>query len=187
MFGHPIQLNFNKEGTTKNSFIGGVISVCLKISMFVYVMINIKKLVLSEDDEYASEDFLLRHEDLELMKIPYNDLKFMFTPSIKKIRYDQFDKKFVYNEEIKKYIELEFAFHEKWIDGKTGETISSDNSTVTTKYAEEHVFPARLCNANDFKGNEELEEIFEISEKLKLNYYCPAFEDYEGDLTLSGS
>jgi hypothetical protein len=37
-----------------------------------------------------------------------------------------------------------------------------------------------LCNIKDFSGNEELEEIFEISEKLKLNLICPAFEEYDG-------
>jgi len=44
-----------------------------------------------------------------------------------------------------------------------------------------------LCKAEDFSRNEETEEIFEISEQNKLNYYCPAFEDYSGDVTLSGS
>jgi hypothetical protein len=82
MFGHPIQLNFNREGHTKNSFIGGVVSICLKIAMFVYVIINIKKLILSEDDDLMSEEFLLKHEELEEMKIPWKDLKFMFTPSL---------------------------------------------------------------------------------------------------------
>jgi len=82
MFGHPVQLNFNKEGHNKNTFLGGIVSICLKISMFVYVIINIKKLILKEDNDLTSAEFLLRHEDLEAMNVPWNDLKFMFTPSI---------------------------------------------------------------------------------------------------------
>ena len=112
MFGHPIQLNFNKEGATKNSFIGGVISICLKIAMCVYVGINIKKLVLSEGDQLTSEEFLQRHEELEGVHIPWDDLRFIYSPSIKKVRNDRNGEEFIYNEDKKKYIEIEFAVHE---------------------------------------------------------------------------
>lgn len=99
MFGHPVQLNFNKEGTNKNTFIGGFVSICLKISMFVYVILNVKKLVLSEDDDFTSEEFLLKHEDLEEMIVPWKELKFMYTPSIRKVRHNRFNKNFALNEE----------------------------------------------------------------------------------------
>ena len=154
MFGHPIQLNFNKEGNTKNSFIGGIVSICLKISMFVFVMINLKKLVLSEDDQLMSEEFLLKHEDLEAMNVTWKELKFQFTPSIRKIRDNQYDKNFTYNEETKKYIRLEFAIHEKWIDGA---------KTDTNEGEKEKRIPARLCNENDFGANDEIRELFVIS------------------------
>ena len=58
MFGHPIELNFNKEGSSKNTFFGGIISICLKILMMVYVGINIKRMILAESDDLFEEKFL---------------------------------------------------------------------------------------------------------------------------------
>ena len=51
----------------------------------------------------------------------------------------------------------------------------------------EHIIPARLCTSADFSKNEEYEEIFAISEKLSLNLYCPAFENFDGNVSISGT
>ena len=111
MFGHPIELNFNKEGSTKNTFCGGIISICLKIALLVYVGINVKRMILSENDDMMQEIFLQKHEELEGVDILWTDLQFEFTPSIKKVRNDRFGENFVYNEEAKRFIELEYAVH----------------------------------------------------------------------------
>ena len=84
--------------------------------MFVYVMINIKKLVLSENDDLSRSDFLLRHEELQEMNVPWKDLKFMLTPSIKRIRHNDNGTPFKLNEESQKYVEAVFSIHETWID-----------------------------------------------------------------------
>ena len=54
LFGHEIGLNF--EGfSTHNTALGGCCSILIKISIFVYVVLNIKKLVLSEDDNIITQ------------------------------------------------------------------------------------------------------------------------------------
>ena len=58
MFGHPIELNFNKEGSSKNTFLGGIVSICLKILLLVYVVLNVKRMILAESDDMMSEKFL---------------------------------------------------------------------------------------------------------------------------------
>jgi hypothetical protein len=50
MFGHIINLNFNRSGQSHNTFIGGFVSMFIKISMSIYVFLNFKKLILKEAD-----------------------------------------------------------------------------------------------------------------------------------------
>jgi hypothetical protein len=50
MFGHTINLNFNKEGDSHKTTIGGVFSIFIKTAIFLYVFMNLKKMILREDD-----------------------------------------------------------------------------------------------------------------------------------------
>ena len=79
------------------------------------------------------------------MSVPWKDLKFMLTPSIKRIRHNEGGAPFKLNEETQKYVEVVFGIHETWIDG--------ENSTVVNV---ENLIPARECNEKDFNANEEL-------------------------------
>jgi hypothetical protein len=118
MFGHPIQLNFNKKGTSKNTLCGGILSVCLKIAILVYVILNVKRLILRENDDLMQEIFLQKKEELEGVDINWHDLQFEFTPSIKKVRNDRLGE-FVYNDESRRFVELIYAIHKtEIIDGK---------------------------------------------------------------------
>ena len=89
--------------------------------MIVYVGLNVKKLVMGDDNDLASEEFLQRHEELEGVRVPWDQLKLIFSPSIKRVRDNKFGEPFIYNEDTRKYLELEFAIHETIIDvnGKT--------------------------------------------------------------------
>ena len=50
MFGHTINLNFNKEGDSHKTFIGGCFSIFIKTAIFLYVFMNMKKMIFHEDD-----------------------------------------------------------------------------------------------------------------------------------------
>ena len=50
MFGHTINLNFNKQGDTHQTFIGGFFSLIVKSAMTVYVLMNMKKMFFYESD-----------------------------------------------------------------------------------------------------------------------------------------
>lgn len=63
-FGHPIGFNF--EGSeTHNTALGGCFSILIKILMFVYIVLNIKKLVWKEDDNITTQIFF---EDMLALK-----------------------------------------------------------------------------------------------------------------------
>ena len=51
MFGHRINLNFNREGNSHKTIIGGLVSICLKLFMTYYVYYNFKKMLFYEDDK----------------------------------------------------------------------------------------------------------------------------------------
>lgn len=63
MFGHTINLNFNKEGDSHKTLIGGFFSVFIKIAMFLYVFDNCKKMFLKEADSNSIEYNLIDLDD----------------------------------------------------------------------------------------------------------------------------
>ena len=55
MFGHVINLNFNKNGNSHGSFIGGVFSVIIKLMLLLYVFLIVKMWLLNEGDTNFSQ------------------------------------------------------------------------------------------------------------------------------------
>jgi hypothetical protein len=62
LFGHTVHFNFNRQGDTHNTEFGGFCSFLIKMCVAVYVILNLKKLILSEGDDTSSEVFLVAHE-----------------------------------------------------------------------------------------------------------------------------
>ena len=62
MFGHTINLNFNKQGDTHQTFIGGFFSLFIKLAMATYVFLNLKKLWLYEEDSIKVE--ITKHHNI---------------------------------------------------------------------------------------------------------------------------
>jgi hypothetical protein len=55
MFGHIIRLNFNREGDSHQTFIGGFFSIFIKLGMTFYIFMNFKKMIFYEDDSTVTE------------------------------------------------------------------------------------------------------------------------------------
>ena len=54
MFGHIITFNFNNQGETYKTFLGGSVSIFVRLLVTVFVVINVKKMILKEDDKLIS-------------------------------------------------------------------------------------------------------------------------------------
>ena len=54
MFGHTITLNFDKQGDTQNTMVGGVFSIVIRVAMVCYVFLNFKKMLLLEKNSNSS-------------------------------------------------------------------------------------------------------------------------------------
>ena len=63
MFGHTINLNFNKEGDSHQTAAGGSISILIRLVMTLYVFMNFKKMLLHEDDSNVLEIDVLDLEE----------------------------------------------------------------------------------------------------------------------------
>jgi hypothetical protein len=55
MFGHTINLNFNKEGDSHQTSLGGFFSIFIRAAMTMYVFMNFKKMIYNEDDSTFTE------------------------------------------------------------------------------------------------------------------------------------
>ena len=64
IFGHTIHVNFNCEGTSHKTVIGGFVSIVLKCFMIFYVYYNVRKMLFYEDDKQYSDHVLLDLNDL---------------------------------------------------------------------------------------------------------------------------
>ena len=59
LFGHVITFNFNKQGDSHKTILGAIVSIFIKIIMTVYVIYNVKKMLLYQDDKlYTDKEFL---------------------------------------------------------------------------------------------------------------------------------
>ena len=50
LFGHQVTLNFNQNGDTHTTLVGGFFSIIIKAAMTVYIMINVIKLINYDGD-----------------------------------------------------------------------------------------------------------------------------------------
>ena len=55
LFGHRIAFNFDKKGDVHKTVLGGLFSVLIKITMTCYVILNLKKLLLREDNKLVTQ------------------------------------------------------------------------------------------------------------------------------------
>ena len=75
-FGHSVNLNFNREGDTHNTLIGGFCSVFFRIAMCVYIFLNVSKLILSSEDNIL---FSLSNDDsIETSTVSYASIDLAF-------------------------------------------------------------------------------------------------------------
>lgn len=56
MFGHPIGLNFDRNGSTFKTTIGGLVSTLVNIILFAYMSLKFINLFGRFDNSYASND-----------------------------------------------------------------------------------------------------------------------------------
>ena len=59
LFGYPIKLNFNRNGDSHKTVIGGVLSIFLKVLYYLYMAYLLHKMFNHEDDRTYSYEFMI--------------------------------------------------------------------------------------------------------------------------------
>ena len=80
LFGYTVDLNFNKAGHSHNTIIGGLISICLKLLLIVYVIYLFNKMLgYNENIIYH----IGKELDLDqLGVVDYDAMKFSLVPML---------------------------------------------------------------------------------------------------------
>lgn len=77
LFGHEVQLSFNKKGNAHNTLVGGIFSVLIKFLVLAYTTLLFKKLVNKEGDTYSSITEPQNFEELGVLKMNETDAVIM--------------------------------------------------------------------------------------------------------------
>ena len=140
MFGHTINLNFNKEGDSHQTLIGGFFSIFIRLAMFIYVFMNFKKMILHEDDSTFTEVNTIDLE--EYGEKPFSETEMNMFHVIRK----QKTGALLLNEETARHIDIKYVqYNVDW------------NKYPDPSYKEVVEFPAKQCEVKDFLKNERSE------------------------------
>ena len=106
IFGHHIHLNFNREGSSHRTIIGGLVSIFLKGFMCFYIYYNFKKMFLYEDDKQYVDHILLDLNDLGTVN--YNETnQFIFFTMMKQL--ESYRGVYLNDTDLNKYITVGFT------------------------------------------------------------------------------
>ena len=64
MFGYSVVLNFNQQGETFRTSLGGVVSVILKLILSTYFLIQVKKMLNNEMDQLGLNQTLTNFDEV---------------------------------------------------------------------------------------------------------------------------
>lgn len=84
MFGHVINLNFDRKGDSHKTLCGGVFSIALKGFLSFYVILLLIKLISKGNDTNLSTEGLLHLEDLGAVNYDFQSMHMKFFHVIRK-------------------------------------------------------------------------------------------------------
>ena len=85
LFGHHIHLNFNRNGQSHKTTLGGFVSVMIKGWMFFYVYYIFRKMLFYEDDKSYNDQVLIDLKDLGTVNYNQTD-QFIFFSLMKQLK-----------------------------------------------------------------------------------------------------
>ena len=99
IFGHPVNLNFNNNGSVHKTLCGGVASLLIKVIVLLYMVILLRKLVLQLDDRYFTA--ISSMNSAEMGDLHYSDTNLDFFFHLEKEQRPVY-----YNNETRRYVRL---------------------------------------------------------------------------------
>ena len=164
MFGHTINLNFNKEGDSHQTLIGGFFSIFIRLAMTIYVGMNFKKMLWHEDDSNFTEVNTLDLDQYGVKDFSETDM-FMFHV----IRKQKSGALFL-SEDLERYIDISYMQISKDYFKPKSDPLYKVKTKIKPKQ----------CELKDFlryEGDQEAKKYFESWPGYSL--ICPDFDDFK--------
>ena len=102
LFGHIIAINFNRKGSTHKTFIGGLISIFIKILMWLYLGSKLYAMFWRTNDTMSTVNYKLP----ELETLYYDELGVLVFWVLRKTKGKE--ENFFLTKEMEKYLHIEF-------------------------------------------------------------------------------
>ena len=150
MFGHRVAWNYNQKGDVPNTLPGGFISALLTFVITVYGVLQLKAMILNEND--SDNSYLSKTDYKNIGRVSLDDGE-----HIPMYWFKHRDSRAVDLDEINKYLDIHYTqVNKTFVDGKT-------------KEIHEH-FPAVDCSP---EMEEEDPEVIALFSSSKQVIYCP--------------
>ena len=172
MFGHGISLNFGRKGSSHKTFIGAIFSVMIKIAMFIYVLICLKRLVFKEANNNFNETGLQNLE--QLGDIDYRDTGVNFFFWIKR-------------QVTGKDLDISDPETRRFVDVYWKQVDLDWYSNPLDGFVKNERIEAKLCTPNDARGYHDQRRSSILKEWT--DYYkviCPNLENEQKKFTFNG-
>lgn len=167
MFGHEIHLNFNKDGKQHKTVVGGACSVTIKLIMLIYVALNVKRLLLHEDNQeafstelvdFAKEEdvFYTNSTDLTQFYVVYKQHGGMRPLELTNVT--------------ERYLKFEFV----------QVYLNHPENIVQVDY-----IPVKSCTLEEFSQSEDMKSKFQLWQEGSYSLLCPDVKD-DSELVMSG-
>lgn len=161
MFGHTIALNFNQEGNTHQTGLGGCVSLLVYLLFLFYMGLNIARMMTYQNDEVSLHSGLI---ETEAHPVLYNETRMKLFYALRNQR--DFSKQVLLDEELSTYLDFKFKQAEdNWY-------LPHDEGRF--KHVE---YPAKQCTQDDFGHDSDSVKYFEAWAGITL--LCPDLKDGE--------
>lgn len=173
MFGHVIQLNFNGNSSAQKTLLGGIVSIFIKVTMIIYVFLNLKKMMLYEDNKLVTQ---LKYTNLEeLGQVPFR--KMNINPFFVLRKQLLNDAPLFLNETLSRYLDIKFS----QVD--TDWHKPNDDGRFTYKE-----FKAKQCTVEDFtNGDETNDEAMRLYNSWEgFSLVCPDISEEQDFMLQNG-
>ena len=168
MFGHVITMNFNEQGNSHQTVLGGVMSILIKTALGIYVYLNLIKLIYNKSDETSTMGGLIDPDNIEPVLYNTTNLR-IFYPIRKQLENGA---QLLMDDELSTYIEIFFKQSlDDWYK-------PNDQGRFTHKF-----YGVRYCTVEDFGHGDKAKAMHAAWGGITV--LCPDIDDL-GMLKLHG-
>lgn len=107
LFGHVVNLNFDKSGSHHKTLYGGLYSIFIRIFLAYYLYLNLSKIYTHKDDNNVTTSGMLDVDALGDVDLDHSSMKVFIV--IKKLQYKDQNDVIRYGQGLENYLEIVYT------------------------------------------------------------------------------